>query len=194
MEYKEYFQIADPVVTKSKFDTEIRKYKAVEGKYRTKGIICSKIDFPNIYFIFAVPKFNTPIIAYSVRINFSNYDVEPPSVVFINPFTEEPVSRDKVPFLFFQISKNNPLQPIDLLQGAGNMIPFLCIPGIKEYHDHSAHSGDSWFLYRTKGEGSLMFIIDQLYNNSIRTAKAYKTVYNLSDFKLQVQQQFNIDQ
>lgn len=192
MEYKETSQIADPEVTKIKFDSEVSKFKAVENIYRAKGIICSKILFPDVYMIFAIPKLTPPLIAYSVRINFTNYDFEPPSVVFVNPFTEELVRRDQVPVAFIQVNKSMPLQPIDLLQGNGNMVPFFCIPGVREYHNHSAHSGDSWFLYRTRGEGSLIFIIDQLYNNSIGLTKAYQAVLNLTELKLQVQQEIKL--
>lgn len=193
MEYKESLQITDPSVTKNKFDTEVSKFKAVEVNYREKGIICTNISFPNIFFIFAIPKLTPPVIAFSVRINFTNYDFEPPSVVFISPFTEELVRRDQVPVLFIQLNKNNPFQPIDLLQGSGNMAPFFCIPGVREYHNHPAHSGDSWFLYRTRGEGNLLFIIDQLYNNSIATAKSFQAVLNLTEFKMQVQQEIKIN-
>lgn len=40
--------------------------------------------------------------------------------------------------------------------------PFLCMPGIREYHDNPAHSGDSWLLHRRSGEGSLAFIVDKI--------------------------------
>jgi hypothetical protein len=26
--------------------------------------------------------------------------------------------------------------------------PFLCLRGIREYHEHPQHSGDEWLLYR----------------------------------------------
>jgi hypothetical protein len=193
VEYKESLQISDPVVTKRKFDTEVSKFNIVELKYRERGIICSKISFPNMFFIFAIPKLTPPVVAFSVRINFTNFDFEPPSVVFVNPFTEGLVRRDQVPMIFIQLNKNPPFQPLDLLQGHGNMVPFFCIPGVREYHDHPAHSGDSWFLYRTRGEGNLLFIIDQLYNNSIATAKSYQAVLNLTDFKMQIQQEIKIN-
>jgi hypothetical protein len=193
VEYKESLQITDPIVTKNKFESEVNKFKIVEMKYRAKGIICSNISFPNLYFIFTIPKLTPPLVAYSVRINFTNYDFEPPSVLFINPFTEELVRRDQVPMLFLQLNKNTPFQPVDLLQGHGDMVPFFCIPGVREYHAHSAHSGDSWFLYRKQGEGELLFIIDQLYNYSIATAKSFQTILNMSEIKLQVQQEIKIN-
>ena len=40
--------------------------------------------------------------------------------------------------------------------------PFICLPGIREYHDNPAHSGDPWLLHRTSGAGSLAFIADKI--------------------------------
>ncbi|WP_306919914.1 putative metal-binding protein [Rhizobium mesoamericanum] len=33
--------------------------------------------------------------------------------------------------------------------------PFLCMAGVREYHDNPAHSGDPWLLHRGSGEGRL---------------------------------------
>ncbi|WP_317898931.1 putative metal-binding protein [Aurantibacillus circumpalustris] len=188
MEYKEREQVTDLDVTRSKFDSEIANYKAVESIYSAKGILCNRIAFPDVYFVFAIPKLTPSPIAFSIKINFANYDFEPPSVVFVHPFTQALVKRDQIPLLFLQIGPNNPFQPLDLVQGQGEMVPFLCIPGIHEYHNHPAHSGDSWFLHRTKGEGKLIFILDQLYNHSIKTVKDYQYIVQTTNMK--VQQEF----
>jgi hypothetical protein len=42
-------------------------------------------------------------------------------------------------------------------------LPFLCLPGVREYHEHPAHSNDPWLGYRNSGEGTLGFLIDQLH-------------------------------
>lgn len=47
-------------------------------------------------------------------------------------------------------------------------VPFLCLPGVKEYHESPAHSGDSWLLHRGRGEGTLHFILDQLYRYGVQ--------------------------
>lgn len=184
MEYKVPVQFADPEVTRLKFDNELNKFLAVEEFYNKKGILCHKIDYPSIYFIFGAPKLIPIPLVFSVRINFTNYDVEPPAVAFINPFTDEALKREQIPIAFVQFNPSNPFQPQDLLQGIGDIVPFFCIPGIKEYHDHPAHSGDPWFLYRTKGEGSLLFILDQLYNSSIPSAKGYNININVPTIRI----------
>jgi hypothetical protein len=190
VEYKQPIQVADPQVSKRKFEEQISKFKNVEVNYRERGILCSKLSYPDAYFIFAIPKLNPYPIAFAVRINFSNYDVEPPSVSFINPFTEQLLKREQIPIMFIQLNQTNPLQPQDLLQGMGEIAPFFCIPGIKEYHDHPAHSGDSWFLYRTRGEGELLFILDQLYNHSIPMSKGFQV--NVLAQIMRIQQELKI--
>ena len=176
--------MADPEVTTLKFEQELVKFRAVEELYKAKGIICTKVAYPSTYFIFGAPKLIPIPLVFSVRVNFTNYDVEPPSVTFINPFTNEVLKREQIPISFIQLNPNNPFQPQDLLQGVGDIVPFFCIPGIKEYHDHPAHSGDPWFLYRTKGEGGLLFILDQLYNSSIPSAKGYNVNINVPTIRI----------
>ena len=48
----------------------------------------------------------------------------------------------------------------DLLQAhSQDEPPFLCIAGIKEYHDHPGHSGDPWAIHRSAGEGRLVRLL-----------------------------------
>lgn len=172
MGYNRPIQVVDPEVTRVKFDEQISRFRAVEAIYRAKGIICTSVTYPCAQFIFGIPKIIPSPIVFSVEINFLNFDAEPPSLVFIDPFTGSiQHKREQIPIAFIQVNKN--MQAQDLVQGVGEIVPFLCIPGIKEYHDHAAHSGDSWLLYRTLGEGNLLFILDQLYNHSIAYATGY---------------------
>jgi hypothetical protein len=52
--------------------------------------------------------------------------------------------------------------------------PFLCLPGIREYHDNPAHSGDSWLLHRASGEGSLAFILDKICSYGVNPIEQYR--------------------
>ena len=38
-------------------------------------------------------------------------------------------------------------------------LPFLCVAGVKEYHDHPGHSGDPWELHRATGAGRLVRLL-----------------------------------
>ena len=46
--------------------------------------------------------------------------------------------------------------------------PFFCVPGIRQYHDHPQHSGDSWLLQRHTQEGSLATISDRIWRAMAR--------------------------
>jgi hypothetical protein len=51
--------------------------------------------------------------------------------------------------------------------------PFLCLPGVREYHDNPAHTGDSWLLHRGSGEGSLAFILEKIWTYGSDPISAY---------------------
>jgi hypothetical protein len=40
---------------------------------------------------------------------------------------------------------------------------FLCLPGVREYHEHPAHSGDPWELHRASGEGKMHNILEKVW-------------------------------
>ena len=48
-------------------------------------------------------------------------------------------------------------------------IPFLCIAGVKEYHDHPGHSGDPWELHRSSGEGRLVRLLEVISKYGLNT-------------------------
>ena len=181
MESKKTSQYVDPVVTKKKFLEEVNKFKELEEAYRKKGVICYRIEDFSVFLLFCVPHVNPQGIAFSVRIDYENWDIEPPSIKFIDPFTDRLLAREQIRIKFFQVKhKNNirlnirgEIMEQDLLQGQKDVLPFFCIPGVKEYHDHPAHSGDSWLLHRLNSEGELCVLIDQLYNHSIAQTSGY---------------------
>lgn len=191
---KSNLQYMEPEVSLIKFKEEMGDFHKIRNDWREKGVFLIHEDYPIVEFMFTTPKLNPSAIAFAVRIDFTNYDIEPPSLKFICPFTKRMLNRQEILLKFFQIKmpdKVNPNVPIqnqiqhqDLLQG--NEKPFFCIPGVKEYHDHPAHSGDSWLLYRTKGEGRLGFILDQLYNHSIALISSYQVGHTVIGFAEQI--------
>jgi hypothetical protein len=184
VETPEKKQFVDPAVTEVKFSKEIEEFKANENGFRKKGIICAQIGRFTIDLLFGVPHLTPAAVAFAITIDYSNWDVEPPSVIFIDPFSGRFLQREEIKVNLWQvpdksavsIQNNQLLGVLDLLQpqGGDNMYPFVCIPGVKEYHQHAAHSGDSWMLYRSRGEGKLCVLIDQLYRHSIPYIAAYQ--------------------
>jgi hypothetical protein len=57
--------------------------------------------------------------------------------------------------------------PQNLLQGHATGIPFLCIAGVREYHEHPFHSNDPWLAHRRTGIGTLHHILDVIHRHGI---------------------------
>lgn len=64
-------------------------------------------------------------------------------------------------------------QPQYLLQHQQDMRPFLCIKGVREYHDHPFHSNDPWLAYRGTGVGRLYHILNVIYRHGVVPLKHY---------------------
>ena len=161
----------------------------MESKYRKMGWFLIDAEFPEAFVLLASTKLKPAPIVAAVVLNFTDYDVQPPSVKFVNPFTREPLAMKDLGF----VMARRPIIPgttpaavaIMLQQGtvqAANMIqantldevPFLCMPGVREYHDNPAHTGDSWLLHRTSGEGSLAFILDKIWTYGVNPVGFYQ--------------------
>ena len=65
--------------------------------------------------------------------------------------------------------------PQPLMQAYGDDdIPFLCIAGVREYHEHPAHSGDHWELYRTSGAGRLIRLVEVISKYGLETIDGFE--------------------
>lgn len=169
-------QYVDIEVTKIKFAKEVEEFKELEYEYRKRGVFCTEINDFAITFLFIAPTLKPPPIAFAVVLDYTNWDCEPPSVMLVDPFTGRKLLANEVGIQFLQwnIDTNQP-QPLLV----GHEIPFFCIPGIREYHNHAHHSGDSWMLYRTRGEGKLLDIIEKLIKHSISILGGYMVNINV---------------
>lgn len=63
-----------------------------------------------------------------------------------------------------------------------DQIPFLCLAGVREYHNNPGHTGDSWFLHRGTGAGTLNFLLEQLYKYGVRPMKVIHQLQVLTHF------------
>ncbi|MER9508202.1 putative metal-binding protein [Mesorhizobium sp. M0579] len=170
-------QTVDPEVSRAKFGRQIGWFQTQAGIYRAQGCFLIEASFPTAFFIFVPPKIKPQIIGAAVEIDFSNYDLRPPSVVFVDPFIRRPIARKDLllrmlrrphipgtpPDMILVLMQQNALSLSDFIQAnSAEHTPFLCMSGVREYHDNPAHSGDSWLLHRGSGEGCLAFILDKI--------------------------------
>jgi hypothetical protein len=181
-------QVVDPGVSRAKFDREVAAYRDLEATYRKRGWLLLEAKFPEVFVAFAATKLRpAPIVAAAV-VDFTDYDLQPPSVRFVDPFTREKLLASNVGFQMFRrppmrgvppemiaaMIQQGAIQVSSLLQSnRPDDYPFICLPGIREYHDNPAHTGDSWLLHRGSGEGSLAFILEKIWTYGSNPLSAY---------------------
>jgi hypothetical protein len=168
-------QTVDPTVSLTKFDREIELFREGEADYRKRGIFLIKAQFPKARFLIATTKTTPVTIPTAVEIDFTDFDLRPASVVFVDPFDGSHTPLKKLQFSMLRrvagIGSPNGAPALNFMAHTQQIIqanspediPFICLPGIREYHDNPAHSGDSWLSHRASGEGSLAFILDKIW-------------------------------
>lgn len=168
-------QQIDIKISEKKFHQEMDLFLGNEDLQRKRGIILLKALFPDAFFMFTAPQIQPSPVVFAARINFDNYDMEALSVRFVHPFTLENLPNPPVNLYrkLPRIGLAPELQPLAQKDDIG--LPFVCIPGVREYHNHPAHTGDSWFLHRNKGgEGTLGFLLEKLYEYGITAINSYQ--------------------
>ncbi|HEV8486099.1 MAG TPA: putative metal-binding protein [Blastocatellia bacterium] len=184
-------QYVDPQVSRTKFDREIAEYRQVECDYLRRGWFLVRADFPSVLVVLAAPQLTPPAIVTGVAFDYTNYDMEPPSVRLVDPFTGEPYKAKELPtHLKRSVETNGPPIPglqlplgaqarfktqLPLMQWYGpDDTPFLCLAGVREYHQHPGHSGDAWELHRRSGAGRLVRLLETITKYGIEPISDYQ--------------------
>lgn len=167
--------LVDPAVSRAKFARELATYRQLEDDYRRRGWWMLKAEFPEIFIVFASSKTKPPAVVFGAILDFTDYDLKPPSVKLVHPFTQEPYQAKDLPAQLWQRVAPSPVpdgdttpsptevQPRPLMMAhSPEDVPFLCIPGVREYHDHPAHTGDVWLPRRGLIEGTMHFLIERI--------------------------------
>jgi len=89
-----------------------------------------------------------------VKMLCNDWDELPPSV--------ELLDKEGVPLAQFPVGKghsvfNNSSHP-------RTQRPFLCIPGVREYHEHTSHVSDTWENYKNKSGYDLGGILTRTWD------------------------------
>jgi Predicted metal binding domain len=113
-----------------------------------------------------------PVMTACVRFDYSNYDLMPPSVRFVDFFTGAPIT----PHVRALVISSDREPPNDLLVNGhpATNEPFLCVPGTREYHTHPQHTGDSWLLHRGRGAGTLVALCDVIWRSMSRNVLGFR--------------------
>ena len=164
------FQLVPSEVSAAKLAREITEWRRYEEAYRQRGWLLLRHRELTVQVAFAAPVMTNastaplPVITACLQLAFHNYDFWPPSLTFIDLFTGQPC----LPHVRAMLATD--AGPADLL-GNGHpetKLPFLCLPGTREYHSHPQHSGDSWLLHRAQHSGSLATICDRVWRSMAR--------------------------
>ncbi|MCL5405874.1 MAG: hypothetical protein M1398_04005 [Deltaproteobacteria bacterium] len=177
----------DSEVARKKFESEVETLERHSIGLRQRGCWIFKTEFP-IIDVVLVPKHPVQLLTpmavpagpgglsivlkqnplpflssrpFGVRIGLDDFDQRAPSVSFRDPWTWEPLDYATNPNCFngYHIDDQNRKVPV-LLIHPKSKLPFLCMRGIREYHEHPQHTGDDWMLYRGKmGVFGLLFNI-----------------------------------
>lgn len=179
---KETKQVVDPHVSQAKFHKELTLFQSLESTfYRERGIILENDSFPKLLVSFSTTKLVRSIHVFTVQIDFTNYDLEPPSIIFVDHETKKPIKIEQLQTRMMRKIKvadsakeKTPLIPLIMAQKADHK-PFVCIPGVREYHQHPSHTNDPWIVHRGSGEGTLGFLLDQLYEYGTNAIIGYSS-------------------
>jgi putative metal binding uncharacterized protein len=183
-------QTVDPEVSRDKFDREISDFRSLAEEYGARGWFLAEAAFPHAFVVLAAPQVTPPPLVTGVTFDYTDYDLRPPSVRLVNPFTRESWTSDKLPTTLRRRVEGPPisiqglqlppgiaapkvLQEQSLMQAYPDGVPFLCVAGVREYHDHPAHSGDAWELHRAAGAGRLIRILEIIDTYGLRPLTGY---------------------
>jgi hypothetical protein len=192
--------LVDPRVSKRKFDRELAQFRMLQRDYHRRGWWLIEAEFPNIFIVFASSKLKPPAAAFGAILNFENYDLWSPSLQLVDPFTRVPYKFSELPSPLLRrvdrvavVTDQSPsthnqrgeqISLVPIMQSHDNETCFACLPGVREYHNHPAHTGDSWLLRRGSGEGTLHFIIENLSRYGLEAISEYSVSFQITQIKI----------
>lgn len=179
-------QYADPAVSLAKFEREVDDFQGLRTHYEERGWFLVDATFPSVYVVMAAPQLRPSPLVFGVLLDFTNYDAAPPSVRLTDPFTRRPFLAKELPTT---LNRALPPQTMALPGMPGNLqirggqplmqaqtpdeVPFLCLAGVREYHEHPGHSGDEWTLHRSTGAGRLVRLLDVIHRYGIEPIRGF---------------------
>ncbi|RJP18310.1 MAG: hypothetical protein C4529_12825 [Deltaproteobacteria bacterium] len=158
--------LVDVDVTRRKVQRELELWKT-NSRHQERGWLLLTYDdvIPSVEVAF-LAKITTstgsgplPVVVCAIRLTYENYDLWPPSLTFIDMFSRQATVPHVRAFLSTHEGPRNVL--VDGHPTTSR--PFLCLPGIREYHSHPQHTGDDWLLHRSAHEGSISTICERIW-------------------------------
>jgi len=112
---------------------------------------------------------------FGVRIGMDDFDQRAPSALFCDPVTWEPLETLHVGS---EVDTKGSISRVTIDRHPTFKRPFLCMRGIREYHEHPQHTGDDWMQYRN--DFGLFSTLDTIWRTCVNNAKPLVLVMNHS--------------
>jgi hypothetical protein len=190
--------LMDPAISRAKFAREVNTFQQMSADHVRRGWWLLHAEFPNVLMAFTAPQLKPRAVVFGALINFDNYDLWAPSVRLVDPFTAKPLFAKEIPAALAFTRRVAVAAPPVEIPGIGmfpgyveqpllvthgpDELPFLCIPGVREYHDHPAHTGDDWLLHRGGAEGTLHFLVEQLSRYGLEPIQQYQIGLSITGY------------
>ena len=163
--------LVPPEVSSAKLERELAAWAEQEDGYLRRGWRLRRVGELEVEVLFLAPVAVDPasrltVVAPCVRLRFDNYDIVAPSVEFVDPLTGEPAHPGVNAFL---PTPDGQQRNVLVHPHPRTGRPFLCLPGVREYHDHPQHSGDDWLLHRGRDAGRLAVLCERIWRAIPRT-------------------------
>lgn len=147
--------LVDPEISRAKLHRQVDSFRASEAAYRQRGYWIEAVDDLQVLMTFTLRTTGpalVPPLGFCVRFSFNNFDLWAPSLTFVECRTRLPVpglpQGAPLPGIPVRALGDNRMDSL-INQHPLTGLPFLCQPGVREYHTHPQHSGDVWLLRRT---------------------------------------------
>ena len=141
----------DRAVSIMKFEAEIRALKTEAAGYvSAKGWKIIASTYPVLA---VVLRHSRSIREIEFRFTCDDWDELPPSLALHDPSGGQELTWAEWPQRGWVVHDTHP----------STQRPFLCLPGIREYHTHTSHLGDHWEGYRLRGTYRLRDIVDRVH-------------------------------
>ena len=170
----------DPHVCRSKFDLEIQRFYEASAITTARGCRLLEISFPTLRLeivkMMPVIGASLPIVMVSARVDFTDFDIDPLSVTFVDPIGGQPSS----PLFPIVQMINGEQRNLVIPSHPKEKRPFLCHAGVREYHSHDQHNGDEWGFHREQRRiGGLVWLADLLWDNCVSRIPALGVGFQL---------------
>jgi hypothetical protein len=165
----------DRAVAQAKFARELEILDAQASTLDGRGIWVRSRAFPNLDVVFVARQpllifdsngtFPVPILgarSFGARFDLEDFDLTAPSVTFrdVRDWSLMPPRGGLAGFLEIEGEQKQVL----LLHPVHNRL-FLCVQGVREYHEHPEHTNDDWLAHRE--EGALLRAVESVWKTCV---------------------------